>query len=160
MPLLLKQQIQLNQLGQAWHFYLPVMIISFLLMFPLILISEKKNKIRSLFLIAIFTTFITQLGLIFTYEQWPLLCCLMLLYLIAFNFLEATLPSLISKQAKATMRGTALGVYSCSQFFGIFVGGTLAGIIYTLGGSSAIFSFNSVIALLWLMLVWPIKIAR
>lgn len=157
-PLLIKKQIQLLQLSQAWHFYLPVMLISFLLMIPLIIIGEKKNKIKFLFLTAILSTLAAQLILIFAHKQWPMLCLFMLIYLIAFNFLEATLPSLISKQVKATMRGTAMGIYSSSQFMGIFVGGTLAGIFYTIGGSNAIFCLNSVIALIWFIIAVPIKI--
>lgn len=157
-PLLIKEQIQLNQLSQAWHFYLPIMLISFLLMIPLIILGEKKNRIKSLFSTAILSTLAAQLVLIFTHNQWPMLCLFMLIYLIAFNFLEATLPSLISKQVKATIRGTAMGVYSSSQFMGIFMGGTLAGVFYTLGGSMAIFGFNSVVALIWLIIAWPIKI--
>lgn len=157
-PLLIKKQIQLAHLSQAWHFYLPVMLVSFLLMIPLIILGEKKNKIKFLFLTAITATFISQLVLIFTYATWPMLCLSMLVYLIAFNFLEATLPSLISKQVKATMRGTALGIYSSSQFLGIFMGGALAGVFYTMGGSSAIFCLNSVVALIWLLIACPIKI--
>ena len=157
-PLLIKKQIQLNQLSQAWHFYLPMMLVSFLLMMPLIIIGEKKNRIKTLFLTAITTTFFAQLILIFTHAEWPIFCFFMLLYLIAFNFLEATLPSLISKQVKSAMRGTAMGVYSSSQFLGIFVGGTLAGIFYSIGGSSTIFCLNSVVALIWLCIAWSIKI--
>ena len=67
------------------------------------------------------------------------------------------MPSLISKQAKRSMKGTALGVYSSSQFVGIFVGGSLAGVLFTLGGSKAIFFLNSIIALLWFIIVGAFK---
>ena len=151
-PLLIKKQIQLTKLTQAWHFYLPIMVISFLLMIPLIILGEKKNRIKPVFLTAIATISATQLILIFSHNQWPALCFSLLMYLIAFNYLEATLPSLISKQVKPSIRGTALGIYSSSQFLGIFAGGALAGVFYTIGGSSAIFSLNSLIALIWFII--------
>ncbi len=151
-PPLLKKQILLGHIHQAWHFYLPIMVISFLLMIPLIVIGEKKKISHLLFVFAVFLTLITQFLLIFTHFNWVALCILLLLYLIAFNFLEANLPSLISKQAKKSMKGTALGVYSSSQFLGIFVGGSLAGILFTLGGTGALFGINSLIAFLWLLI--------
>ena len=157
-PLLIKKQIQLTKLTQAWHFYLPIMVISFLLMIPLIILGEKKNRIKPVFLTAIATISATQLILIFSHNQWPALCFSLLMYLIAFNYLEATLPSLISKQVKPSIRGTALGIYSSSQFLGIFAGGALAGVFYTIGGSSAIFSLNSLIALIWFIIARPIQI--
>ena len=43
----------------------------------------------------------------------------------AFNVMEASLPSLVSKAAPADATGTAMGVYSSSQFFGIFLDSTL-----------------------------------
>ena len=156
-PPLLKNQIVTGHVSQAWHFYLPIMLISFLLMIPLIMIGEKRKMTQPLFLGAIFMTFGAQFALIFTHTEWVMLCLILLIYLIAFNFLEATLPSLISKQAKRSMKGTALGVYSSSQFVGIFVGGSLAGVLFTLGGSKAIFFLNSIIALLWFIIVGAFK---
>lgn len=159
-PLLIKNQIQLAHLSQAWHFYLPIMLCSFLLMVPLIILGEKKNKVKCLFLTTIFMTFVAQLVLSFAHTTWPLFCFFMLIYLIAFNFLEATLPSLVSKQVHTSTRGTALGIYSSSQFLGIFVGGALAGVFYTLGGSNAIFCLNSMISLIWLWVAWPIDMKK
>ncbi len=63
--------------------------------------------------------------------------------------MEATLPSLISKVAPAESKGTAMGVYSSSQFFGIFVGGTLGGWIYGQYGLTGVFAFTGLFALVW-----------
>lgn len=156
-PLLLKEQFLLHQIQQPWHFYLPIMLFSFLCMVPLIVVGERKKRTNTIFLVAIVTTFLAQLGLLVAPSSWPMLCVALFIYLIAFNFLEATLPSLISKQANPKMKGTALGVYSSSQFLGIFVGGALAGTLYTIGGSQAIFAFNCLITLLWLAMVWQKK---
>jgi len=40
---------------------------------------------------------------------------LLLAFFVAFNVLEATLPSLVSRIAPAASRGAALGVYNTSQ---------------------------------------------
>ncbi|HSC75550.1 MAG TPA: MFS transporter, partial [Pseudomonadales bacterium] len=55
------------------------------------------------------------------------------LFFFAFNLLEAQLPSLVSKQTFAGGRGTAMGVYSTSQFLGTFAGGALGGLMLHLG---------------------------
>ena len=45
-----------------------------------------------------------------------------------------------------------MGIYSSSQFLGIFAGGTLSGIIYQLAGVQGIFLVNAAIALLWFVI--------
>ncbi|MCK7492478.1 MAG: MFS transporter [Comamonadaceae bacterium] len=51
------------------------------------------------------------------------------LFFLAFNLLEATLPSLVSKIAPAGSKGTAIGVYNSFQFLGLFLGGVLGGFL-------------------------------
>ena len=68
----------------------------------------------------------------------------------AFNLLEASLPSLISKIAPAGGKGTAMGVYSTSQFLGAALGGILGGWLYQAYGLSGVFLGCAAMALLWL----------
>lgn len=49
------------------------------------------------------------------------------LFFPAFNLMEALLPSLISKESPAGYKGTAMGIYSTSQFLGVAIGGSLGG---------------------------------
>lgn len=149
LPLLLKQQIQLNHLSSTWKFYLPILVLSFILMVPFIIFSERKQKVRLVFLTAVALTVLTQLLLAFTSQHWLSLCLCMFVYFFAFNFLEANLPSLISKFSPAANKGTALGVYSTCQFLGIFAGGTCAGMAYQLFNGQMIFILNAMVALLW-----------
>jgi MFS family permease len=58
----------------------------------------------------------------------------------------------VSRQADGANKGTAMGIYSSSQFLGIFAGGALAGITFQYAGSIGIFIFNSVISLLWTLI--------
>ena len=53
----------------------------------------------------------------------------MILFFSAFNFLEAFMPSALSRFVPANQKGMALGVYSTTQFLGIFCGGAMGGLI-------------------------------
>lgn len=156
-PILLQQQIAEGHLTRQWHFYLPLMLCSFVLMIPFIVLAEKKRKMKLVFTTAVCITTLMQFFLALFHHQWLSLWLLMFFYFVAFNILEATLPSLISKQADPNSKGTAMGVYSSSQFLGIFLGGALAGILYQLGGSVAIFIANTVLGILWLSIAFFMK---
>jgi len=73
------------------------------------------------------------------------------LFFTAFTLLEASLPSLISKIAPPHSKGTAMGIYSSSQFLGIFVGGALSGWIYSSFQANGIFIFTISLAAIWLL---------
>lgn len=151
-PMILSEQVKTGHLTQQWHFYLPQMVGSFLFMIPFIIVAEKKKRMKSIFLLSVFTTTVSQALLVWTHFIWLSLCILMFLYFVAFNILEASLPSLISKQANPNNKGTAMGIYSTGQFLGIFAGGSLAGIIYQWNGSRGIFITNAMIGVLWFII--------
>lgn len=152
LPLMLKQQVQEGHLSQPWHFYLPLMIGAFILMMPVIVFGERRHHMKLVFVLAVILTAISQGALIVVNQHWISTCIAMMVYFIAFNILEATLPSQVSRQADTTNKGTAMGIYSSSQFLGIFAGGALAGVIFQYASHTGIFMFNSVIALLWLLI--------
>lgn len=156
-PFILKNIAEQGHLMQQWHFYLPIMLLSFIIMIPFILLAEKKKKMKSVFLSSVLVIAATQLFIIYTFENWIRLCLTMLVYFIAFNILEATLPSLISKQANPKSKGTAMGVYSTSQFLGLFLGGACAGILFQWNGSQSIFITNAVLGILWFIVAVPMK---
>lgn len=151
-PLALQQKVQQGHLSTQWHFYLPIMVAAFLTMIPLISMAERKQRVKRLFLGAILITAVSQFTLCFAVNYWHSLIIMMFAYFVAFNSLEATLPSLISKQANPANRGTAMGIYSSSQFLGIFVGGSLSGLIYSLHGNRGVFFLNGMISVVWFMI--------
>jgi MFS family permease len=157
-PMILSQEVLKGTLGVQWHFYLPLMIFSFICMLPFIILAEKKKQMKLVFIMAVSVTMISQLALIFAYSNWFSLCCCMFVYFIVFNILEASLPSLVSKQANPRTKGTAMGVYSTSQFLGIFFGGALAGILYQFAHVQGIFLANTLISLVWLFTACFMKI--
>jgi len=150
LPRLLQQQIAIGRLTESWYFYLPIMLLTFIIMLPLITIAEKKHRAHQLFIACIITTLATEFILSFTNTSWMFICVLVFAYFIAFNILEASLPSLISKQATADRKGTAMGIYSSCQFLGMFAGGALAGLVYAHVNSAGVFILNAAIACLWL----------
>ena len=152
-PIVLGQQLHQSQ----WSFYLPLMFFSFVAMVPFILVAEKKQRMKPVFLLSVLITGLSQLLLAMMQQSGLLLYFLMFFYFVAFNILEATLPSLTSKLAAATSKGTAMGIYSSSQFLGIFVGGTSAGMISQWAGISGIFFVNALITLIWLMIAATMK---
>jgi MFS family permease len=76
----------------------------------------------------------------------------LVLFFAGFNLLEASLPSLISKTAKATMKGTAMGVYSSSQFMGSFAGGVIGGAVHGQWGIDGLYITVLAVLLIWLLL--------
>ncbi|EHL29425.1 MFS transporter [Legionella drancourtii] len=156
-PFILNEQIAQGHLSQQWHFYLPLMLGSFLLMIPFIILAEKKKLMKTVFLTAVLVMSMSQLVLAYTYQNWLSLCLLMLAFFIAFNILEAALPSLVSKQANPNSKGTAMGIYSTSQFLGLFAGGALAGLLYQWQGSRGIFIINALLGALWFTLSYSMN---
>lgn len=153
-PMQLQTFIQQGAISVSWHFYLPILLLSFLIMVPIIYIAEKKQYAQSAFLASIVTMLFCQFGLLFGTFSWIFFSILIFLYFIAFNILEALLPSMISKRANPNNKGAAMGIYSSSQFLGIFAGGSTAGVLYQLGGHIGIFTINTCMALLWLLMTW------
>lgn len=134
----------------AW-IYLPVMFLSIVTMVPFVILAERKRQMKPVFLGAVGLLLVVQLGLSQAEGYWQLVVALWLFFT-AFNLLEATLPSLVSKTAPADAKGTAMGVYTSSQFAGAFVGGTLGGWVHQHWGIDGVFIYGASVAGLWLVL--------
>ena len=145
-PILLKELA----VETSWQFYLPLVILSFLIAMPVIFYSERKKHGELFFIMAIFATALAQVLIAFNLQNAKLIFMLMLLYFIGFNFIEATLPSKVSKKANAQYKGTAMGIYSTSQFLGIFFGGLSAGLIFSKFSYTGVFLANSILCMIWL----------
>jgi MFS family permease len=132
-----------------WYIYLPVLLLSFVLMLPLILIAEKKHKIKQVFLAAIVFIAAAMLWLACYHISLVSLAFGALLFFTGFNALEALLPSLIAKRAPREHKGAALGIYACFQFFGAFLGAMLAGVGLAYAGVAALFIGLFTVAGIW-----------
>ncbi len=140
--------------------YLPILIAAFIAMVPFIIIAEKKRKMKAVFIGAIATLAIAQFAWAFIAESSTSILIALLLFFTAFNILEASLPSLMSKLSPLENKGTALGIYSTAQFLGAFIGGTMGGFIYGELGVSGVYTLGLVICLIWLAVIYPMKAPR
>lgn len=132
--------------------YLPVLVCSFIAMIPFIVFAEKKRQIKPVFVSAIGLLFLAEGGLAYVHDSLDTLVLMLFVFFMAFNLLEATLPSLVSKLCPAGFKGTAMGVYSCSQFIGISCGGALGGIVLQHQGSQAVLLMGAAFALCWFVI--------
>lgn len=135
-------------LHHQWLVYLPVLVLSVALLVPLVIMAER-GRMKPVFLGSVALLAIGQLLLLQGQEHLGIAFLALLAFFTAFNVLESTLPSLVSRFAPADAKGTAMGVYSSSQFFGIFVGGVLGGWIKAHWGLDGVVAFCLVVAALW-----------
>ena len=138
-------------LAQHGWVYLPLLILSLFFAFPSIIIAEKYRKMRGIFLSAIAGIIGGLLILIFGYESKYILLTGLGIFFIAFNVMEALLPSWLSKAAPIQSKATAMGVNASGQFLGAFFGGTLGGQLLMLQNTALGWSVLSGIAILWLL---------
>ncbi|MHB8255276.1 MAG: MFS transporter [Acidiferrobacter sp.] len=159
MPILLGKLTGIP-VSQSWELYLPVMILAFLVMVPFIVIAEKRRKMRKIFLGAIAVLGIANLTYVYASQSMVAMAFGLLFFFAAFNTLEASLPSLIAKASPPDQKGTAMGVYSTSQFLGIFTGGTLGGVIYGAWGINGNILVSVSLTLVWLIVALKMKEPR
>ena len=109
-----------------WMVYLPVLLLSLAGMVPLMVLAERGGRLHQMFLLGIALIFAATAALDFASSSLLFYGGLWLFF-VGFNYLEATLPSLLSKAVSADGKGTAMGVYSTCQFLGAFAGGAGGG---------------------------------
>ena len=146
-PLLVEAGLALTE---HWQLYLPVVLASFALMLPPVLYADRRNRpkpvlIGSVALLAAVMTALAALG-----PSLAMMALLLFAFFVAFNVLEALLPSLVSRLAPAAARGAAIGVYNTAQTLGLFFGGLGGGWIASRFGASAVFGACALLGLAWL----------
>ena len=149
-PLILQHKLQLGSTGTI-AMYLIVLVVAFVLMVPFIIVSEKKRKLKQAMIGSFVVMAVCSLGLSFSNAVWSV-ALFLCIFFTAFSLLEASFPSLVSKVSPIKNRGSAMGIYSSTQFFGIFIGGLLGGVLLSHYGIAAIFYFCTALAVLWAIL--------
>ncbi|MGH6674531.1 MAG: MFS transporter [Xanthobacteraceae bacterium] len=134
-----------------WMVYLPVLVLSVAFMLPAIIVAEKYRRMKGVFVGAVAVLLISQVMLYFAAGNLFALLAALIIFFSAFNVMEASLPSLITKVAPPDAKGTATGLYSSLQFIGIFTGGVVGGWALQHGGGSGVFVLTALLALLWLV---------
>lgn len=147
-------------LSQHGWVYLPLLVIGVLFAFPSIILAEKYRKMRGIFLTAILGVIIGLAVLIFGFISKYILLLGLGFFFVAFNVMEALLPSWLSKIAPIQSKATAMGVNASAQFLGAFVGGTLGGQLMKLHDTSVGWGILCVIALIWLIVSFSLRQPR
>jgi predicted MFS family arabinose efflux permease len=139
-------------LSSHWEIYLPVVLLSFVFMAPAIIYGEKKQKLRTVLLVAIILLLIAET--VFTQANSVMsIATALLIYFVGFNLLEALQPSLVSRFAKES-KGTALGVYNTTQSIGLFSGAAIGGYLMDSHGDLSVFAMGAALLVCWLIIAW------
>lgn len=154
-PLVLRDSLLIDE-TLHWKTYLPVFALSVLGMVPLIIIAEKFRKLKSMFLLGIGIVLLAEAGLALA-KSYDMAFMMLVLFFIGFNFLEASLPSLVARIAPAAMKGTAMGLFSSAQFLGAFSGGVVGGLLLASENYANGFLYLAGLVLVWLLVAASMK---
>ncbi|MDX1474701.1 MAG: MFS transporter [Reinekea sp.] len=142
-----------DDLGQV---YAPVMIIAFLGMAPMMMLSERNNaqvKFLRLAAVLISVALVALVGV----KAGAASALALLVFFVGFNFIEATLPSLLSRKAEAQSRGTAMGVFATAQFIGAASGGMVGGLLFANQQLLPIVAVGFGAQIVWIVLLGLVK---
>ncbi len=148
--------------SDLWQVYIPALAFGFVFMTLAAIMGEKYNKIRQIFVASIFinTLAFFLFGMAMSSAVFVVAS---ILFFIGFNMLEPLLQSTVSKYAKASQRGAALGIFTTSQYLGVFLGGVIGGAVLhymDLKSLSLLLTFVSFLWLLYMLKMQnPIKAA-
>ncbi|TKI06290.1 MFS transporter [Martelella alba] len=137
-----------------WKVYLTTMLISFAAVVPFIIYAEVKRRMKRVFMGCITVLALAEALLWLAGHRLWIIFVGVQLFFLAFNIMEAILPSLISKESPAGYKGTAMGIYSTCQFLGVALGGSLGGWLFQSSGASLVFLCGVAVALVW----WGVSI--
>lgn len=155
LPFSLRDQLREDR---HWLLYLLVMFGAILLMLWPMLAAERRGLQKPVFLGAIVALALSMPLLMFPDGGLPMIAIGLLVFFAAFNLLEATLPSLVSRMAPAGAKGAAIGVYSSVQFLGTFGGAAAGGWLSQRFGAPAVFALCAALTVSWLMLASGMRV--
>ncbi|ABF13988.1 MFS transporter [Candidatus Palibaumannia cicadellinicola] len=137
--------------ADQWKIYLIAVLISFFVVMPCIVYAEKKQSIKKIFICGVTILLCAQISLLAAGFNRLIFLIGIQLFFLSFYLMEGLLPSLISKVAPPSLKGTAMGFYSTSQFIGVACGGIIGGWLFSLPeGASLVFIASISIVLAWL----------
>lgn len=137
---------------EHWKVYLSTMLIAFAGVVPFIIYAEVKRRMKRVFVGCVGMIVIAEIVLWGAEGHFWTLVVGVQLFFFAFNLMEAILPSLISKESPAGYKGTAMGIYSTSQFLGVAVGGSMGGWVFGHFDAQTVFMVGAMVAAAWLFI--------
>ncbi|MGH8195762.1 MAG: MFS transporter [Woeseiaceae bacterium] len=149
LPFLLQSAIDLP-VADHWQVYTAALVLSLAGTVPLILADDRRGKTSNVSIAVLLILLGQSMLVFFAYAIVPVVAGLALFFA-GFSFLEAGLPARLSILADKESRGASLGVFSSSQFFGIFAGGLVGGRLLEGGRPTSVFVACALISALWLV---------
>lgn len=143
-----------------WMVYLPLLVGAFAAMLPFIILAEKRRQMKPVFLGALLLLGVMELVLALGSQDFGLTLACLFLFFMAFNLLEASLPSMVSKVAPVGAKGAATGIYASCQFLGAFGGGAAGGWLMQAYGGSQVLLVCTLLVVVWLGVAWFMKPPR
>jgi predicted MFS family arabinose efflux permease len=138
-------------ISDHWMLYLPVVLLSFAPMMPAVGWGERRGRAKEVFVASVAVLAAVLVALSLRPQGVVLFAVLLFVFFSAFNILEASLPSMVSRRAPATARGAALGLFNTTQSMGLFVGGAAAGLVRSAWGDAAVFATAATLLGAWLL---------
>jgi MFS family permease len=151
LPTLLVGQYKF-MLAEHWKIYVPTMLVSVLIMFPILRLVGKKLLEQRMMPWA-FLALTVSMGLMAMNPDLAVLAVLITIYFVGFNLLEAAMPSLLARISGSKGRGRRMGVYSTFQFLGAFAGGVTGGWLLGVFGGHFALLFAAGACLVWGLLL-------
>ena len=138
-----------------WRIYVPSMIGSVVLVFPLLRRIAVRKQEHSAMPLA-FLALGVALGLMSLSGSLAAVMLFALVFFLAFNLLEAAMPSMVSQLTGTNGRGQKMGLYTTFQFLGAFLGGLGGGWLLGFSGDVVTLSVAGLFCALWAiaMLLW------
>ena len=143
--------------SEHWIVYLVTMLVSFAAVVPFIIYAEKYRRMKQVFMGCVAVLFCAEVLLWLSGAHlWGIIAGVQLFFM-AFNVMEAILPSLISKESPPGYKGTAMGIYSTSQFIGVAIGGSMGGWIFGHFDAQTVFLVGAIVAAAWLFVAMSMQ---
>jgi MFS family permease len=143
------------ELEYHWRIYVPSMLGSVILVFPLLrrIVASKQEK-RAMPLA--FLVLGGALGLMSLGLSLIAMMVFAMAFFLAFNLLEAAMPSVVSQLSGTVGRGRKMGLYTTFQFLGAFAGGLGGGWLLGYSGDVLALSVAGLLCTSWAvaMLLW------
>lgn len=137
--------------ANLWEVYLPVILMSFVLMVPAVFYTETRHAHKLALEIAVAGLVVVLALMPLASHHFAALVVMLVGFFIAFNILEALQPSLVSRVAPPEYKGLALGFYNTAQSLGVFMGGATGGLLASQGKVSAVFLLSAALTFVWFL---------
>lgn len=137
--------------ANLWKVYLPVILISFVIMVPAVFYTETRRMHKRTLDLAVVVLVLMLALMAWSVHSFFGVVATLVGFFVAFNILEALQPSLVSRVAPPEYKGLALGFYNTAQSLGIFLGGALGGVLASQGQSSTVLLASAGLGVLWFL---------